>query len=552
MISRNGVKDATTGQAIEVSPQIEKPKLVKVVMTNSDAIIANDATNTNGTADVKNGYGQRQQKPPGRTVKRFYIDELGFYRYLDAEEKQYVCSNVSTIDRKDHTSAALTTATTTANTTTSTTTNGSNQGGAGGRRISSSSSQNGEAKGLEVCFKNLRHDLGISHFDKIEEYESWKSGWDEFMRIKLTSQQPVTLNRELKSLVRSGIPHDYRRKVWSALIRMRTRNIRAQFGEDIYEIIIRDIVSRVDIPDYSNTPDGLMPNNDRNNNSSGSTKPKSHRRANGGSSYIGPPVNGGQPQARTLSDATNTQSKTQPLLKQDQQLDKCFKQIELDLLRTLPNNRHFEDPNSIGIHRVRRVLRAYACFNQAVGYCQGMNRLAAMALLVLPEEEAFWCLVAIVQCIMPKDYYLKPWLAQVDCCVLSDLLEKKMPKLHKHLVKNDIQLTLFTWFFTIFVDGFRPELLLRIWDCFLLEGDKVLFRFALAILHICQEELLRMNDFSTMSLHLSRLVSTRKLDVEHLFQSKLSNRHCNREELPKCRGQQASTNSFAPFDLQTQ
>lgn len=34
------------------------------------------------------------------------------------------------------------------------------------------------------------------------------------------------------------------------------------------------------------------------------------------------------------------------------------------------------------------------------------SRLAAIALLVLEEEEsAFWCLVAIVETIMPTDYY---------------------------------------------------------------------------------------------------------------------------------------------------
>lgn len=36
------------------------------------------------------------------------------------------------------------------------------------------------------------------------------------------------------------------------------------------------------------------------------------------------------------------------------------------------------------------------------------HRLAAVALLVLGEEEsAFWCLVAIVETIMPADYYSK-------------------------------------------------------------------------------------------------------------------------------------------------
>lgn len=39
-------------------------------------------------------------------------------------------------------------------------------------------------------------------------------------------------------------------------------------------------------------------------------------------------------------------------------------------------------------------------------------RLAAIALLVLEsEEDAFWCLVAVVETIMPQDYYTKTLIA---------------------------------------------------------------------------------------------------------------------------------------------
>jgi len=36
---------------------------------------------------------------------------------------------------------------------------------------------------------------------------------------------------------------------------------------------------------------------------------------------------------------------------------------------------------------------------------QGLNRLAAIALLFLDEELSFWYLVAVVQCFMPDGYY---------------------------------------------------------------------------------------------------------------------------------------------------
>lgn len=37
-------------------------------------------------------------------------------------------------------------------------------------------------------------------------------------------------------------------------------------------------------------------------------------------------------------------------------------------------------------------------------------RLAAIALLYLEEENAFWCLVTIVEVFMPRDYYTKTLL----------------------------------------------------------------------------------------------------------------------------------------------
>ena len=46
---------------------------------------------------------------------------------------------------------------------------------------------------------------------------------------------------------------------------------------------------------------------------------------------------------------------------------------------------------------------------------KGQNRLAAIALLFLNEEDAFWCLLAITEFLMPVDYYSRTLsAAQVD------------------------------------------------------------------------------------------------------------------------------------------
>jgi hypothetical protein len=48
-------------------------------------------------------------------------------------------------------------------------------------------------------------------------------------------------------------------------------------------------------------------------------------------------------------------------------------------------------------------------------FLQGFNRIAAIALLFMNEEDAFWCLVYIVEQLMPPQYYSKQLVgAQVD------------------------------------------------------------------------------------------------------------------------------------------
>jgi hypothetical protein len=54
---------------------------------------------------------------------------------------------------------------------------------------------------------------------------------------------------------------------------------------------------------------------------------------------------------------------------------------------------------------LRRILCAYSRRNATVGYCQGLNFLAATFLLLLPEEQAFWCLAALVERVLGSSYF---------------------------------------------------------------------------------------------------------------------------------------------------
>lgn len=195
------------------------------------------------------------------------------------------------------------------------------------------------------------------------------------------------------------------------------------------------------------------------------------------------------------------------------------KQIELDLLRTLPNNKHYSSPASEGIQKLRNVLLAFSWRNPDIGYCQGLNRLAAIALLYLEQEDAFWCLVTIVEVFMPRDYYTKTLLgSQVDQRVFKDLMSEKLPRLHSHFehYRVDYSLITFNWFLVVFVDSVVSDVLFKIWDSFLYEGPKVIFRFALALFKCKEEEILKLQDSMSIFKYLRYFTRT-VLDARKLI-----------------------------------
>ena len=80
--------------------------------------------------------------------------------------------------------------------------------------------------------------------------------------------------------------------------------------------------------------------------------------------------------------------------------------------------------DGIGRDALKRVLFAYARHNPSVGYCQGMNFLTALLLLLMEEEAAFWCLAAIVEDILPG-YFTNTMLAGANPFTTPRLLKPR-------------------------------------------------------------------------------------------------------------------------------
>jgi hypothetical protein len=99
--------------------------------------------------------------------------------------------------------------------------------------------------------------------------------------------------------------------------------------------------------------------------------------------------------------------------------------------------------------------------NPAVGYCQGMNLLTSTLLLVhADEEEAFWTLSAIIERILPEDFFSPSLLPSRACpLVLLDYVQEFIPKLHTHLTELGVDLAAicFSWFLSLFTDCLPAE-----------------------------------------------------------------------------------------------
>ncbi|XP_044939744.1 small G protein signaling modulator 3 isoform X5 [Mustela putorius furo] len=181
-------------------------------------------------------------------------------------------------------------------------------------------------------------------------------------------------------------------------------------------------------------------------------------------------------------------------------------QIEKDLLRTMPSNACFANVSSIGVPRLRRVLRALAWLYPEIGYCQGTGMVAACLLLFLEEEDAFWMMCAITEDLLPASYFSTTLLGvQTDQRVLRHLIVQYLPRLDKLLQEHDIELSLITlhWFLTAFASVVHIRVLLRLWDLFFYEGSLVLFQTTLGMLRLKEEELIQSENsasiFNTLS-----------------------------------------------------
>ena len=196
--------------------------------------------------------------------------------------------------------------------------------------------------------------------------------------------------------------------------------------------------------------------------------------------------------------------------------------IERDLDRTFPDNIHFRpepatdlldgesDDEPALIQDLREVLSCFALNNPSIGYCQSLNFIAGLLLLFLKQdkEKVFILLTIITQNHLPGAHARS--LANTEVNVLMMLIRDYLPKVWTSINDTDlinsgagshahpnskfqrqptVALSCTSWFMSLFVGVLPIETVLRVWDAFLYEGPRALYRYALAIFKLGESEI---------------------------------------------------------------
>ncbi|KAK4947630.1 hypothetical protein LTR10_013576 [Elasticomyces elasticus] len=156
------------------------------------------------------------------------------------------------------------------------------------------------------------------------------------------------------------------------------------------------------------------------------------------------------------------------------------------------------------------VCRAYALFDDAVGYPQGMNFIIMPLLFTMPEEEAFCLLVRLMNKYQLRELFIQdmPGL-HLHLYQFERLLEDLEPALYCHLNRRQVTPKLYAtqWFLTLFAYRFPLQLVMRVFDLILCEGlEGAILKFGMAVIQRNVQTLLSMQDMQALTNFLKEKV----------------------------------------------
>ena len=186
----------------------------------------------------------------------------------------------------------------------------------------------------------------------------------------------------------------------------------------------------------------------------------------------------------------------------DESGDQSLEEVIIkDIDRTFPKNTFFNQKYGGGQRSLYKVLVNYSKYNKEVGYVQGMGFITALLLTYMDEERSFFMLHALMKKRELESLYLPgfPDLSK-KLYVFLNLQKKLIPKIYNTFKKFDIVPFTYSseWFLCLFSRSLKFNSLVRIFDSFILEGYKIIYRFALAFLKSKENKIIECKEMDSL------------------------------------------------------
>ncbi|ESN99017.1 hypothetical protein HELRODRAFT_67442 [Helobdella robusta] len=189
-----------------------------------------------------------------------------------------------------------------------------------------------------------------------------------------------------------------------------------------------------------------------------------------------------------------------------------IRQIDLDVNRTYRNHIMFRKRYDVKQQSLFHVLAAYSMYNTEVGYCQGMSQIAAIMLMYMNEEDAFWAMSQL----LTNDrhamhgFFIPGFPKLIRFQDHHDkILKKFLPRVKKHLTRNDMYTPLYTikWYMQCFLDRVPFPLAMRLWDIYIYEGERLLVAMSYNIIKMHKKRIMQLDMDHLMSFFQVGLVT---------------------------------------------
>ena len=167
-----------------------------------------------------------------------------------------------------------------------------------------------------------------------------------------------------------------------------------------------------------------------------------------------------------------------------------------------------------------KIIRIFNLYRQDIIYTKEIAYISIVFLL--NSENYFQALVNMINFIIDspgiKFIQKKEDFIKIRISFFQDLLNRHFPRLNKHLNKLEITPELYfnKWISSFFIKSFPYDVLLKLWDNYIVKGEVFLFEIALTILKIQENNLLGLTYGNILS-NLRKINFKTKKEEEKFF-----------------------------------